>query len=55
MREAICIMWIYRAYDEDGFPVAEAYHKSDLIDKLVDEFGDYRQFTIKRIFEKWLV
>jgi len=47
-------MWIYRAYDEYGLPVAEDYHKSKLIDKLVDEFGDYRQFKIKRIFESWL-
>ncbi len=49
-------MWIYRAYDEDGLPVAEAYRKQDLIEKLIDEFGADRlkEFKIKRIFEKWL-
>ena len=47
-------VWIYMAYDNDGFPVAEDYHKEKLIEKLVDEFGDYRQFTIKRVFQSWL-
>lgn len=49
-------MWIYRAIDEDGFPVAESYEKSDLIDKLIDEFGAERlkEFRIVRVFEKWL-
>ena len=49
-------MWIYRAYDEDGLPVAEAYRKEDLIEKLEDEFGAdrIRSFKIKRVFEKWL-
>ena len=49
-------MWIYRAYDDNGLPVAESYRKSDLIDKLIDEFGEDRlhEFTIKRIFENWL-
>lgn len=47
-------MWIYRAYDEDGLPIAEAYSKDDLIAKLEDEFGDANKFTIKRIYENWL-
>lgn len=49
-------MWIYRAYDEYDLPVAEAYRKSDLINKLIDEFGEERlkEFTIKRVYEKWL-
>lgn len=47
-------MWIYRAYDVDGLPVAEAYRKSDLITKLEDEFGDVGQFKITRVFESWL-
>lgn len=47
-------MWIYRAYDEDDLPIAEAYKKSDLIAKLEDEFGDISKFTIKRIFDKTL-
>ena len=50
-------MWIYRAYDKDGFPVAEAYNKADLIKKLTEEFpfkDIKKEFTIKRIFEKWL-
>lgn len=47
-------MWIYRAYDEYGLPVCEAYRKQDLINKLIDEFGSAEQFTIKRVFEKWV-
>jgi len=47
-------MWIYRAYDEDDLPVAEAYRKSDLIAKLEDEFGSAEQFRIERVFEGWL-
>ena len=47
-------MWIYRAYDEDGLPIAEAYRKQDLIAKLEDEFGDISRFTIKRIYDKTL-
>lgn len=47
-------MWIWRAYDEDGLPIAEAYRKSDLIEKLEDEFGTADNFIIKRIYEKWL-
>lgn len=49
-------MWVYRALDEDGFPVCEAYRKSDLIDRMIDEFGVERlnEFTIIRVFEKWL-
>ena len=47
-------MWIYRAYDKDGLPIAEDYHKGKLIKKLIDEFGDYKQFTIKRVHEAWL-
>ena len=33
-------MWIYRAYDQYGLPIAEAYRKSNLIEKLIDEFGE---------------
>lgn len=47
-------MWIYRAYDKYGLPVAEAYRKEDLISKLEDEFGTSETFTIKRIYESWL-
>ena len=47
-------MWIYRAYDEDGLPIAEAYRKSELVTKLQDEFGTAEGFTIKRIYEAWL-
>lgn len=47
-------MWFYRAEDEYGLPVAEAYRKGDLIQKLIDEFGFERvkEFKIKRIFDK---
>lgn len=47
-------MWFYRALDEYGLPVAESYYKSDLIDKLIDEFGVERlkEFTIVRVFDK---
>ena len=47
-------MWFYRALDEDGFPVGEAYRKADLIDKLADEFGEERlaEFKIIRIYDK---
>lgn len=50
-------MWLYRAEDEYGLPVAEAYRKADLIDKLTDEFGEDRlqEFTIIRVFDKNLV
>lgn len=44
-------LWVYRAYDEDGFPVAEDYHKAKLVEKL--ENGDYwgdQKLTIKRVF-----
>jgi len=47
-------MWLYRAYDEDGLPIAEAYRKTDLIQKLIDEFGGVENFVIKRVYEKWL-
>ena len=49
-------MWIYRAYDEDGCIMAEAYRKQDLINKLIDEYGEEKTKTFKivRIFEKWL-
>ena len=62
-------MWTYIAYDENGFLFAEAYDKASLIDKLIDECGnviinnrkytvwsddDYKQFTIKRVFQDWL-
>ena len=50
-------MWIYRAYDEYDLPIAESYRKSDLIEKLIDEFGVERakEFKIRRIFEKYLM
>lgn len=48
-------MWIYRAYDEDDFPIAEAYSKERLIDKLKDEFGEeFEPYRIERVFESWL-
>ena len=47
-------MWIYRAYDEYDLPVAEAYTRERLIQKLLDEFG-HADFTIKRLFEKALI
>lgn len=47
-------MWVYRAYDESDLPVAEAYRKAELIDKLEEEFGTADRFTIKRVYEKWL-
>ena len=49
-------LWVYRAEDEFGLPVAEAYRKSDLIDKLIDEFGEEKamEFKIVRVFERWL-
>ena len=47
-------MWVYRAFDEDGCIMAEAYRKADLISKLEDEFGDAERFTIVRVFERWL-
>lgn len=47
-------MWFYRAIDEYGLPVAEAYKKADLIDKLADEFGADRlkEFRIIRLYDK---
>lgn len=47
-------MWVYQAQDKYGLPVAESYHKSALIDKLIDEFGKERlnEFTIVRLFDK---
>ena len=47
-------MWFYRAVDEYDLPVAESYQKSELILKLIDEFGEERlnEFTIIRIFDK---
>ena len=49
-------MYIYRAEDTDGLPIAEAYSKADLIAKLIDEFGEekIKDFKIKRVFEKWI-
>ena len=49
-------MWFYRAIDEDGCFIAEAYHKSDLMDKLIEEFGEEkaRRFKIVRVFDKSL-
>lgn len=49
-------MWVYRAIDEYGLPLAESYRKSDLIDKLIDEFGEEILDKVKiiRVFEKSL-
>ena len=49
-------MWVYRATDEYGLPLAESYRKSDLIDKLIDEFGEEILDKVKiiRVFEKSL-
>ena len=49
-------LWIYRAYDEYGLPVAEAYRKEDLITKLKEEFPleDINRFKIKRLYDKTL-
>lgn len=47
-------MWIYRAYDEGGLPIGEAYRKKDLVDKLLDEFGPDKIYIIKRVFERWV-
>ena len=35
-------MWFYRAIDEDGCYIGEAYRKTDLIYKLVAEFSKER-------------
>lgn len=44
-------IWVFRAYDEDGFPVKEAYQKSRLINELWDEFHEKAtKFHIKRVF-----
>lgn len=44
-------LWVFRAYDEDGFPVKESYQKSKLINELLDEFHDKAtKFQIKRVF-----
>lgn len=47
-------MWFYRAEDEYGLPVAEAYRKDELIEKLADEFGEDRvsEFKIVRVYDK---
>ena len=48
-------MWIYMAYDEYGLPIAEAYSKERLIEKLKDEFGyDFEPYKIERIYDKTL-
>ena len=49
-------LWIYRAEDEFGLPIAEAYRKTNLINKLIDEFGKEKvnSFKIVRIFERGL-
>lgn len=49
-------MWIYRAYDKYGLPIAEAYRRADLIDKIIEEFGEekIKEIIIVKIFEKWL-
>ena len=47
-------MWFYRAIDEDGCYIGEAYRKTDLIYKLVAEFSKERakSFVIIRVYDK---
>lgn len=47
-------MWLYRALDEDGCILAEAYRMPDLIEKVFDEFGEDVQFQIVRVYDKTL-
>ena len=46
-------MWFYRAIDEYGCYMAEAYRKEDLIEKCIDEFGEEMAstFIIVRVFD----
>lgn len=55
-RKEIDKMWFYRAIDEDGCYIGEAYRKADLMSKLIAEFGEERtrQFTIIRVLDKTL-
>ena len=46
-------LWVYRAVDEDGFVMAEAYSKARLIEKLWEEFGR-ADFKIIRYFDPTL-
>lgn len=48
-------LWVYRAYDEDGFVVMEAYDKAKLIERIDDGYywGD-QKLTIKREFVEGL-
>ena len=46
-------MWVYQARDEYGLPMAAAYCKSDLIEKLIEEFGT-ADFKIVREFDETL-
>ena len=49
-------MWFYRAVDEDGCYMGEAYNKADLINKMIEEFGEdrAREFKIVRVYDKTL-
>lgn len=48
-------LWVYRAYDEDGFPVKEAYRKDRLMQELWDEFHERAvKFQVKRVFVEGL-
>ena len=47
-------LWVYRAYDEDGFPVAEDYHKQKLVERLESEYWGDQKLTIKRVFVEGL-
>ena len=48
-------LWVWRAYDEDGFIVVEAYSKERLLERIEDGyyFGE-QKLTIKREFVKGL-
>lgn len=48
-------LWVYRAYDEDGFIVVEAYDRARLIERIEDGYywGD-QKLTIKREFVRGL-
>lgn len=41
-------MWIYKAYDTDGKPIAEDQSIEKLIEKLLKEFKTLKGFEIKR-------
>ena len=51
-------LWVYRAYDEYGLPVCEAYSKEKLLNETIYEQGMppemLEKLTIKRVFIKGL-